>query len=111
MVRRESTIRRFLLFEQGDAYDPELLDAAGDWRSRMDLVAHTGASSNPCRARKGALKGSRLERAASAGRGMRLGVGVELVALPGPSWNQIQDWLTQLGRLKVDLESRVPGAP
>ena len=28
-----------------------------------------------------------------------------------PSWNQIQDWLTQLGRLKVDLESRAPGAP
>jgi hypothetical protein len=35
----------------------------------------------------------------------------EVVALPGPSWNQIQDWLTQLGRLKVDLESRAPGAP
>jgi hypothetical protein len=41
---------------------------------------------------------------------MGLGEGVELVAPPGPIWNQIQDWLTQLGRLKVDLESRVPGA-
>ena len=30
-----------------------------------EVVAHKGASSNPCCARKGALKGSRLERAAS----------------------------------------------
>ena len=59
----------------------------------VELVAHTGASSNPCRARKGALKGAALRglRPEDATRVLQ-GEG-ELVAHTDASWNQIAQFL------------------
>ena len=81
-----------------------------------NLVAQTGHRAargdprTPVSRPKGHAQGCRLERAAS-GRGRADEEALDLVAPPGPSWNQVQDWLTQLGRLKVDLECRAPAAP